>query len=148
MTAAPVSEQELRLAKLRVAGGMVMGMQTIWQQAQRRIDGILNGYPPDYFDYPPDATIEHGCREFHRAFTDHAQQPETRTKSNEAVTVRVHGRIGKDGKPNSLKVLDTIRPDLAEEALRLVSGWTFHPAMCEYQPATQETNFEVRFKGW
>lgn len=53
MTAAPVSEQELRQAKLRVAGGMVMGMQTIWQQGQRRIDGILNGYPPDYFDVYP-----------------------------------------------------------------------------------------------
>ena len=53
MTAAPVSEQELRQAKLRVAGGMVMGMQTIWQQAQRRIDGTLTGYPPDYFDVYP-----------------------------------------------------------------------------------------------
>jgi hypothetical protein len=109
---------------------------------------VRTEYPPDYFDYPADATIEHGCREFHRAFTDHAPQPETRTQSNEAITVRLHGRIGKDGKPNSLKVLDAVRPDLAEEALRIVSGWTFHPAMCEYQPATQDMNFEVRFKGW
>jgi hypothetical protein len=109
---------------------------------------VRTEYPPEYFDYPQDATIDHGCREFHRAFADHAPQPEPRTQSNEAITVRVHGRIGKDGKTNSLKVLDAVRPELAEEALRLVSGWTFHSAMCEYQAATQETDFEVRFKGW
>jgi hypothetical protein len=109
---------------------------------------VRTEYPPEYFDYPADAKIDHGCREFHRAFADHAPQPEPRTQSNEAITVRLHGRIGKDGKPNVLKVLDAVRPDLAEEALRVVSGWTFHPAMCEYQPATEETDFEVRFKGW
>jgi len=38
--------------------------------------------------------------------------------------------------------------DLAEEALRVVSTWSFHPAMCEYQPANQEMDFEVTFKGW
>ena len=105
-------------------------------------------YPPEYFDYPANATIDHGCREFHRAFADRAPQPEPRTQSNEAITVRVHGRVGKDGRTTALKVLDAVRPDLAEEALRVVSGWTFHPAMCEYQPATEETDFEVRFKGW
>jgi predicted Zn-dependent peptidase len=38
---------------MRVAGSMVMQMQTIGQQAQRRIDGILNGYPLDYYDVYP-----------------------------------------------------------------------------------------------
>jgi hypothetical protein len=109
---------------------------------------VRTEYPPEYFDYPPDAKIENGCGEFHRAFTDHAPQPETKTHSNEAITVRLHGSVGKDGKPTALKVLSEVRPDLAEEALRVVSGWTFHPAMCEYQPATQEMDFEVRFKGW
>jgi hypothetical protein len=33
-----------------------------------------------------------------------------------------------------LKPLDTARPDLAEEAVRIVSTWTFHPAMCELTP--------------
>ena len=109
---------------------------------------VRTEYPPEYFDYPPDAKIGHGCREFHRAFADRTPQPEPKTQSNEAVTVRLHGRVGKDGKPAALKVLDAARPDLAEEALRVVSGWTFHPAMCEYQPATEERDFEVTFKGW
>ena len=39
----------------RVAGGMVMGMQTIGQQAGFRVDGILNDYPIDYYDTYPAA---------------------------------------------------------------------------------------------
>lgn len=109
---------------------------------------VRTAYPPEYFDYPPDAKIDHACREFHRAFADHTPQPDPKTQSNEAVTVKLHGRVGKDGKPNSLKVLDAARPELAAEALRVVSQWSFHPAMCEYQPATREMDFEVTFKGW
>jgi hypothetical protein len=115
------------------------------------IDQMLvsrTNYPPDYFRYPPDAVIRHACREFHRAFADHTPQPPPKTQSNEVITVRLHGRIGADGKPANLKPLDSARPDLVEEALRVVSLWTFHPPMCEYQPAPMETDFEVRFKGW
>lgn len=49
----PVTEQELREAKTRVAGGMVMGLQTIDQQAETRAAGILNNYPIDYYDTYP-----------------------------------------------------------------------------------------------
>ncbi|MDB5319630.1 MAG: peptidase [Phycisphaerales bacterium] len=45
-----VSDAELADAKRRVAGRMVMQMQTIDQQADRRLEGILNGYPADYYD--------------------------------------------------------------------------------------------------
>jgi hypothetical protein len=109
---------------------------------------VRTDYPPEYFAYPPDAIISHSCQEFHRAFADNTPQPEPKTRSNDAITVRLHGRVGKDGKPDALKVLDTARPDLAEEALRVVSKWTYHPAMCVYQPATQAMDFEVTFKGW
>ena len=109
---------------------------------------VRTDYPAGYFAYPADAHIEHACQEFHRAFADNTPQPQPRTRSNDAITVRLHGRIGKDGKPTALKVLDAARPDLAEEAVRIVSAWTFHPAMCVYDPATQETDFEVIFKGW
>ena len=108
---------------------------------------VRTNYPPECFDYPQDAKIDNGCREFHRAFADRTPPPEPETQSNEAITVRLHGRVGKDGKPTALKVLDAVRPDLAEEAFRVVTKWSFHPAMCEYQPATQEMDFEVTFKG-
>jgi predicted Zn-dependent peptidase len=46
----PVTADELAIAKRRVAGMMVLETQTVQQQAGRRIDTILNGYPIDYYD--------------------------------------------------------------------------------------------------
>jgi zinc protease len=45
-----VPEKELADAKFRVAGQLLMSMQTTEQQAGRRVDGVLNGYPIDYYD--------------------------------------------------------------------------------------------------
>ena len=109
---------------------------------------VRTDFPPEYFDYPADAKIDNSCSEFHRAFADNNPQPVSKTLSNEAITVRVHGRVDKNGRPAALKALDTARSDLAEEAVRVVSKWTFHPATCVYQPATQEMDFVVTFKGW
>lgn len=53
MRSGPVSEKELRETQRRIAGSMLMSMQTIWQQATRRVDGILNHYPIDYYDVYP-----------------------------------------------------------------------------------------------
>jgi zinc protease len=47
---AEVTPEELATAKRRVAGNLVMSMQTIARQAEMRSDGILNGYPVDYYD--------------------------------------------------------------------------------------------------
>jgi zinc protease len=49
----PLTEQELDAAKRRVAGSMVMSMQTAEAQANKRLDGLLNGYPIDYYDVYP-----------------------------------------------------------------------------------------------
>jgi predicted Zn-dependent peptidase len=38
-------------AKRRVGGWMIMGMQTNARRAERRLEGILNGYPLDYYDH-------------------------------------------------------------------------------------------------
>ena len=53
MRNAEVTEAELTESKLRVAGSMVMGMQTIESQAGTRLEGILNDYPIDYYDKYP-----------------------------------------------------------------------------------------------
>jgi hypothetical protein len=140
-------------AYYRFNNGWLPGHMERWVGSEKLVDMdgkviVRTQYPPEYFDYPPDAKIDNACREFHRAFADNTPQPGPKTQSNGAITVRVHGRVGKDGKPNALKVLDAPRPDLAEEALRVVSNWSFHPAMCVYQPATQEMDFAVTFKGW
>lgn len=49
-----VTEDELKEAKLRTVGGMVMGMQTMQAQAGYRVEGILNGYPIDFYDVFPE----------------------------------------------------------------------------------------------
>jgi zinc protease len=54
LSADGATPKELRDAQLRAVGGMVMQMQTIQQQAQYRVDGLLNGYPIDYYDRYPD----------------------------------------------------------------------------------------------
>jgi zinc protease len=53
MRHSPVTDAELSEAKLRVSGSMVMAMQTVESQAGCRVDGILNGYPIDYYDRYP-----------------------------------------------------------------------------------------------
>ncbi len=53
MRDANVTDAELTESKLRVAGSMVMGMQTIEAQAGTRLEGILNDYPIDYYDQYP-----------------------------------------------------------------------------------------------
>jgi len=53
-TAASIEPRELSEAVLRAGGSMVMGMQTIQQQAAYRVEGLLNGYPIDYYDTYPD----------------------------------------------------------------------------------------------
>jgi zinc protease len=45
-----VTASELSDAKFRVSGQLLMAMQTISDQADRRLEGILNGYPVDYYD--------------------------------------------------------------------------------------------------
>jgi zinc protease len=49
----PLTEEELAAAKRRTCGLMVMGMQTVGEQAGKRLDGLLNGYPIDYYDVYP-----------------------------------------------------------------------------------------------
>jgi predicted Zn-dependent peptidase len=49
----PLTQQELDAAKRRVCGSMVMGMQTASAQADKRLEGLLNGYPIDYYDVYP-----------------------------------------------------------------------------------------------
>lgn len=53
-----VTPQELAEAQSRVAGSAVMDVQTISQQASRRMEQILNDYPIDYYDNYPKRVAE------------------------------------------------------------------------------------------
>ncbi len=71
MRTAPVTEKELSETKLRVAGAMLMQMQTTWSQAQRRVDGILNNYPIDYFDVYPQRVAKVTAEDIQKIFTQY-----------------------------------------------------------------------------
>ena len=53
MVDADIEPTELSETQRQVAGSMVLQTQTIGQQAGRRVDVELNGYPLDYFDVYP-----------------------------------------------------------------------------------------------
>ena len=81
-----VRDEELAEAKMRTAGGMVMEMQTIQQQAGRRIDIELNGYPLDYFDRYPARIAE--------VAADEVKDVMRRYVSDEAMTIVVVAPAG------------------------------------------------------
>lgn len=58
MKSAPITDEELALARSRSAGAMVMEMQTAAQQASRRAQTILNDWPADYWQTFPQRIAE------------------------------------------------------------------------------------------
>jgi zinc protease len=76
MRSADVTPKELDEAKTRTIGLMLMGMQTIQQQASYRVDGILNGYPLDYYDVYPEkvsAVTAERVRDLMKKYVDTAR---------------------------------------------------------------------------
>ncbi len=76
MRGADVTAAELSESKTRVAGGMVMGMQTIQQQAGYRVDGILNNYPIDYYDKYPARIGEVTAEQVHEVMNRYVKDGE------------------------------------------------------------------------
>lgn len=113
-----------------------------------RVEVRPEGFPPGYFDYPPGATISHACDSFTPAYADNTPQPLAKPNSDTGIDVTVHGVVDESGHTRDLRVLDQSYPDLAQEALKLVSTWTFRPAQCNYKPTAQQRDFVVHFQGW
>jgi zinc protease len=73
MRSEPISDAELAEAQQRIAGSMVMDTQTVDQQAGRRVDGILNGYPIDYYEQLPAKVAAVTAADVQRVMTTHAR---------------------------------------------------------------------------
>jgi zinc protease len=54
MKTTPLTEAEVAEARFRVAGQLVMSMEKIHDQAARRLEALLDGYPIDYYDKYPE----------------------------------------------------------------------------------------------
>jgi hypothetical protein len=106
---------------------------------------LKNDYPEDYFIVPENSAV-HVCQEFRRAFEVNTPQPPPGS-SIQITDIRLQGLIGTDGRVSTLKPLDSSRPDLNDEAIKLVSTWTFQPATCEGKPVVWGSTFTVHFKG-
>jgi hypothetical protein len=104
-----------------------------------------NDFPEDYFTVPEDSTI-YICQQFRRAFEVNTPQPPPGA-SIQITDIRLQGLIDANGRVSSLKPLDSSRPDLNEEAIKLVSTWTYQPATCDGKPVIWGSTFTVEFKG-
>jgi hypothetical protein len=104
-----------------------------------------NNYPPDFFSVPETST-GFVCQEFREAYPKNTPQPPPQA-SAEVHDVTLRGLIGFDGYVTGLTAVDQARPDLNEEAIKLVSTWTYTPASCGGKPAMWWTLFTVHFKG-
>ncbi len=92
-----VTDDEIAEAKLATAGSVVMGMQTIAQQAARRVEGILNGYPADYYDRYPDrvsTVTKEAVREVMRTYVQPDEMAVVVVAPAEAVREQLE-RLGK-----------------------------------------------------
>lgn len=106
---------------------------------------LKSDYPPEYFDVPADSRA-FLCPDFRRAFEIHTPQPEP-GGSSEVTDIRLYGHIDQNGNVGGLKPIENTYPNLNEEAIRIVSQWTYAPAQCGGKPAWWQTTFTVHFRG-
>lgn len=106
-----------------------------------------DGYPPDFFLVPED-TKAFLCRDLRRPYAVHTPQPEPRTASLDVVDIKLLGYVDHQGRVLGLRPLEQVHPDLNQDAIRLVSTWSFTPATCGGRPAMVSQTFTVHFKGW
>ncbi len=104
-------------------------------------------YPSGHFAFPDKAVVRPVCREYRRAYAMNTPQPRAAANSAEIVDIRVHANIGENGRPVGVTAVDTTRPELAAEAVRIVSSWSFQPAVCDGAPTVADAEFTVHFRG-
>jgi len=108
---------------------------------------LVKEFPQGTFEYPPDAKMQSECGQFRRAFEVDTPRPPVGPGPG-VVEVTLRGYIGTDGRVFQLSPFESSRPDLNEQAIQLVSKWTFDPARCDGHPVTWFGEFRVEFKGY
>ena len=108
---------------------------------------IVQEFPAGTFDFPPGAKMGPNCRQYRRPFAIETPQP-TPGSSPDVIDVVLRGYIGADGHVVQVSPFESSRPDLNEQALRLVSTWTYEPAQCDGSAVPWFNLFHVKFKGY
>jgi hypothetical protein len=73
--------------------------------------------------------------------------PRPGTQGTTIVDVVVRGFITNKGAVEPTVIVSSLRPDLNEEAMKLVATWQFTPLMCNDQAAGTVADFVVHFQG-
>jgi len=72
--------------------------------------------------------------------------PESARSAGIAGTVVLHAVIGMDGKPLSLRVMNSqVDPDLARSSVEAVSQWRYTPTLLNGEPIEVDTTITVNF---
>jgi hypothetical protein len=106
---------------------------------------LKSDYPEDYFTVPASST-GFICQEMRQPFAVNTPQP-PQGSSISVIDVQLQGWVTTTGRVASLKPVDLTHPELNEEAINLVSTWTYTPATCAGTPVGYGQTFTVHFKG-
>jgi hypothetical protein len=115
-------------------------------QVQQSFTPIEGQPSPALFERPPGASARKRCAQMRRAFGRSMPQPAP-GNGGETTDIRIEGMVGDDGHVYSAGVTVSDRPDLNDEALKLVSTWTFDPLLCDGKPGWEKTEFVLHFQG-
>ncbi|HEX8815256.1 MAG TPA: energy transducer TonB [Terriglobales bacterium] len=107
---------------------------------------VLGGDAKNVLSAPPDAKMHNICTTYRRPFGISMSQPKPGNGGSDTDVI-VRGVVGEDGKLYNPLVQSSERPDLNEEALSVVSRWTFAPAMCDGKAEAHEVALTVQFQG-
>ena len=93
---------------------------------------------------PPNPTTLRACQQYRRPIIQSAPQP-VAAGAGPWYDVQVHGVIGEDGHVFEAAVLAAGREDLEKQAVQIVSGWVFSPAVCNGKAVPVNADLVVHF---
>ena len=93
---------------------------------------------------PPKPTVLRSCGQYRGPVLQSAPQPPN-AGAGPWYDVQVQGVIEKDGHVYQAALLPAGRPDLEKQAVEIVSGWLFSPAICGGKPIGVHADFVVHF---
>jgi hypothetical protein len=109
-------------------------------------DVLKSDYPDGFFDVP-ETSNGFICPDLRRPYAINTPQPPQQDSSIAVIDVRLQGVIMPSGRVLGLMPVDQTHPGLNEEAVKLVSTWTYTPATCSGKPVGYATMFTVHLKG-
>ncbi len=122
-----------------------------WEGGQKLIETdetvvLKDDYPVDFFKVPENST-GFMCPELRPPYAVNTPQPPPGTSSIDVIDVQLEGLVTSTGKVMALKPVDPTHPELNDEAIKLVSTWTYSPGTCDGKPVGIGMLFTVHFKG-